>query len=83
MGAAGPRFDGSLGCTVPKLRHGLALRGRGGADWLQAGARLVWVIDPVGETARVYRADASEALLTRNQLLDGEDVMPGFLCDMS
>ncbi|MCS6951167.1 MAG: Uma2 family endonuclease, partial [bacterium] len=26
-------------------------------DWLRAGVRIVWVVDPVQQTVRVYRAD--------------------------
>lgn len=48
------------------------------ADWLKAGARLVWVVDPIREIARVYRADGSEALLGEHDSLHGEDVLPGF-----
>ncbi|MGH7711651.1 MAG: Uma2 family endonuclease [Gemmatimonadaceae bacterium] len=48
------------------------------ADWLRAGARLVWVVDPLRNNARVYRADGSEALLGERDALDGEDVLPGF-----
>ncbi len=47
-------------------------------DWLEAGSRLVWVIDPVRRLARVYRADGSEALVRHEDPLDGEDVVPGF-----
>ena len=47
-------------------------------DWLDAGCRLVWVVDPVRRTARVYRADGSEAYLAEGDALDGEDVLPGF-----
>lgn len=47
------------------------------SDWLDAGTRLVWVIDPVRRQARVYRADGSEALLGEDGVLDGEDVLPG------
>lgn len=50
------------------------------ADWLCAGSRLVWVIDPERRLARVYRADGSETMLTADEALDGEDVMPGFAC---
>lgn len=53
------------------------------ADWLEAGARLVWVVDPIRANARVYRADGSETLLTESHALDGEDVIPGFVCEMS
>ena len=50
------------------------------SDWLTAGSRLVWVIDPVRRRAVVYRADASVALLSEYDTLDGEDVLPGFAC---
>jgi Uma2 family endonuclease len=48
------------------------------ADWLNAGARLVWVVDPVRVLARVYRADGSESILDDADALRGEDVLPGF-----
>ena len=47
-------------------------------DWLNAGTRLVWTIDPERRVARVYRADGSIAMLTDSDVLDGEDVLPGF-----
>lgn len=50
------------------------------ADWLEAGTRLVWVVDPERRCGRAYRADGSESLLTADQALDGEDVVPGFVC---
>ena len=48
------------------------------ADWLNAGALLVWTVDPTRRVARVYRADGTESLLTADDALDGEDVLPGF-----
>jgi Uma2 family endonuclease len=53
------------------------------ADWLNAGTRLVWVVDPRGRLTRVYRADGSEAFLTVNESLDGEEVLPGFTLPLS
>lgn len=50
------------------------------ADWLNAGTRLVWVIDPERQIARAYRADGSLALVTADESLDGEDVVQGFSC---
>ena len=49
-------------------------------DWLEAGARLVWVIDPERRIARVYRPDGTESSLVERESLDGEDVVPGFSC---
>ena len=46
-------------------------------DYLDAGARLVWVIAPRARTATVYRADSSARLLREADHLDGEDLLPG------
>jgi Uma2 family endonuclease len=51
-------------------------------DWLIAGSRLVWVIDPLRHRALVYRADGSVSLLAELDALDGEDVLPGFSCSL-
>ena len=48
------------------------------ADWLRAGTALVWVVDPVRETTRVYRADGTASLLHADDELEGEDVLAGF-----
>lgn len=51
-------------------------------EWLEAGARLVWVLDRRRRQARVYRADGSVALLGAGDALDGEEVLPGFSCEL-
>ena len=52
------------------------------ADWLSAGTRLVWVLDPARREARVYRDDGTESILTADDPLHGEDVVPGFSCPL-
>src|SRR3989440_3903634 len=52
-------------------------------DWLDAGARLVWLIDPERRIARVYRPDGSESTIAADGQLDGEDVLPGFACTLA
>jgi Uma2 family endonuclease len=52
------------------------------ADWLAAGARIVWVIDPFRSEARVYRADGSLTIVDAHGSLGGEDVLPGFGCSL-
>jgi Uma2 family endonuclease len=47
-------------------------------DWIEAGVRLVWMVDPEQRVARVYRADGTQAALSAEDALDGEDVLPGF-----
>src|SRR3989440_741247 len=44
------------------------------ADWVSAGARLVWVVDPERRLARVYRHDGSEAIPTAEGGLRREDL---------
>ncbi len=46
-------------------------------DYLEAGARLVWVIAPQAKTVTAYRADGSACLLREQESLEGEDVLPG------
>lgn len=50
------------------------------AEWLRAGSRLVWVLDPSRREARVHRADGTISVLGPEEALDGEDVLPGFGC---
>lgn len=53
------------------------------ADWLTAGTRLVWIIDPDCRTGRVHRADGSITILKDHGSFDGEDVIPGFTCALA
>jgi Uma2 family endonuclease len=52
-------------------------------DWLTAGSRLVWVVDAGRRVVRVYRQDGSETLLTEGEVLNGEEVVPGFACPLA
>ena len=48
-------------------------------EYMDNGAQLGWLIDPLERTVRIYRAGVSEPELLRNpETLDGEDVLPGF-----
>ena len=49
-------------------------------DYLEAGTRLVWVLDPVAQAVTVYRSKSDIELLTREATLTGEDIVPGFAC---
>ena len=52
------------------------------AEWLSAGTRLVWVIDPQRRLASTYHMDGSEAVLSADVALRGDDVLPGFVCSL-
>ena len=47
-------------------------------DYLETGARIVWIVDPVARTVTTYRPDGSARLLRADETLDGEDLLPGF-----
>ena len=53
------------------------------ANWLQAGTRLVWVIDPDRGIARIHRADGTIDIVRGDGTLNGEDVLPGFSCPLA
>ena len=52
------------------------------ADWLRAGTRIVWVIDPDRALAHVHRADGTIGIVPREGALEGEDVLPAFNCPL-
>ena len=52
-------------------------------EYLQAGVKLVWVLNPDSQTIFVYHPDGTMAHLNRNEVLDGETVLPGFQCPVS
>jgi Uma2 family endonuclease len=47
-------------------------------DYLRAGTSLLWVIDPEGRTAAIFRPGRAPQLIGEDGVLDGEDVLPGF-----
>ena len=49
-------------------------------EYLEAGVRLVWIIDPKRARAIVYRSISEVCSLGEDGVLDGEDVLPGFRC---
>jgi len=46
-------------------------------DYFNAGVKLMWVIDPNTETATVHRLNGTSEVLTKADVLSGEDVLPG------
>lgn len=52
-------------------------------DYLDAGSKLVWVLNPKRKSATVHRANGSVALLKDADRLDGEDVIPSFGCSVA
>ena len=52
-------------------------------EYLRAGVRLVWVINPDLKTLTVHRPDGTLAVLREPEEIDGETVIPGFRCPLS
>ena len=47
-------------------------------EWLDAGCRMVLVVDPKQHTVTVYRSREYIRILAEGDALDGADVIPGF-----
>lgn len=47
-------------------------------EYIQAGVRLVWVVDPDGQRIAAYRSSNDRTLLKATDQLSGEDVLPDF-----
>ena len=52
-------------------------------DCVEAGSRIVWVIDPTSGRAAIYRSPTGVRGLGSADSLDGEDVLPGFSCRLA
>lgn len=46
--------------------------------WLEAGVLLLWLVDPDARTVSVYHPGQPVRLLHEDDVLGGEDVIPGF-----
>ena len=47
-------------------------------EWLDAGCRMVLVVDPEQRTVTVYRSREDIRILADGDTLDASDVIPGF-----
>jgi Uma2 family endonuclease len=47
-------------------------------DWLDAGTLMVIVVNPRRQTVTVYRSRTDIVILTKDEELDGKDVVPGW-----
>lgn len=52
-------------------------------DFLSAGVPLIWVLSPETRTARVHRRSGTDSRLRPGDGLDGEDILPGFRCELA
>jgi Uma2 family endonuclease len=49
-------------------------------DYLRAGTRTVWVVEPEQRTVTVHEASAQPRILHQSNPLAGGDAVPGFAC---
>lgn len=47
-------------------------------DWLSAGCRAVWVVDPEAQTVSVYRSEGEKVVWDVSDELTGNDIIPDF-----
>jgi Uma2 family endonuclease len=52
-------------------------------DWLGAGVRLLWIVDPFRRTVTIYQPERDPTLLGAHATLEGEAVLPGFRCPVA
>jgi Uma2 family endonuclease len=50
------------------------------ADYTTAGTRLIWVVDPARRTVMILNQAHPVRWLQENDILQGEEVVPGFSC---
>ena len=48
------------------------------AEWLEAGTRAVWVVDPREQTVTVHEPQRTPLVLGETESVSGGDVLPGF-----
>jgi Uma2 family endonuclease len=51
-------------------------------EYMEQGARLGWLIDPIRKKVEIYRTARAVESLDGPKTLSGEDVLPGFVCDL-
>lgn len=52
-------------------------------EWLDAGTRMVVVVNPRKRTVTVYRSQTDITILRETDVLSGGDVLPGFSCQIA
>ena len=52
-------------------------------EYLRAGVRIVWIVDPKDQSVTVYRRPGRGVKLRDHDLLTAEEVLPGFTCRVS
>ncbi|HEX3315912.1 MAG TPA: Uma2 family endonuclease [Gemmataceae bacterium] len=51
-------------------------------DWIEAGASMVWVVNPKHRRVTVHRSLTDVVVLHENDVLEGDPVVAGFRCQV-
>ncbi len=52
-------------------------------EYIDNGVKLGWLIEPKSKTVEIYRQDRLPEILNNLQSLSGEDILPGFILDLT
>lgn len=52
-------------------------------EYLDNGVKLGWLIEPSAKTVEIYRSEQQVEILNNPQTLSGEDILPGFILNLS
>ena len=52
-------------------------------EWIDNGCQLAWMVNPRKRTTTVYRSNGDVTIKPFTELLDGEDILPGFSINMA
>lgn len=72
------RLAPDLAVEIASPSHAMAELYGKAIDYLEAGTREVWVVDPQTRTVTVFRPDGGLRLLREADALEGGDILPGF-----
>ena len=53
------------------------------AEYLAAGVKLIWILDPEDHSVAIHRVDGSTSTLDETGALDGEEIIPGFRLELA
>jgi Uma2 family endonuclease len=51
-------------------------------EYFHAGVQLIWIVDLANRTIAIYRSSSSYRLVGEEDQISGEDVLPGFECQV-
>lgn len=74
-----PRLAPDLVVEVASPSQGRREMSAKARRWLDGGAQLVWVVSPEARLVEVWRHRELERVVTPDEELSGDDVLPGFV----